>query len=61
MNVFAYATKFTREGVRDMTNRKPYRTKAQKIVAKQMAYDTPDGTIRSNAPVTYHRAEKGRM
>jgi hypothetical protein len=38
----------------DMTNRKPYRTKAQKALAKKTAYKAEDGTHRSTAPKTYH-------
>lgn len=40
-----------------MTNRKPYRTAAQKYVARQEAR-LVDGRYVSNAPVTYHRAPK---
>jgi hypothetical protein len=50
----AYQTKFTREGVRNLSNRKPYRTKAQKIVARNMAVQCPDGAFRSSAPVSFH-------
>ena len=44
---------------RDYTNRKPYRTKAQKELARKTAYKAADGTWRSTAPVSYHpRADK---
>lgn len=49
----ACQTKFTREGVRDMSNRKPYRTKKQKEVARDMAW-RHNGTWVSSAPVSYH-------
>ncbi len=51
----AYATQFTRTGQRDMTNRKPFRTKAQKAVARQMAHKTKGGFWVSGAPVSYHK------
>lgn len=47
-------TKFTRDGVRDMTNRKPYRTKAQKLLAEKKARKCSDGAYRSSAPVSWH-------
>ncbi|MCH6205270.1 MULTISPECIES: hypothetical protein [Brucella] len=50
-------TKYTRTGERDMTNRKPYRTAAQKAEARASAR-LIDGRYVSNAPVTYHRAPK---
>lgn len=49
-------TNFTRTGNRDMTNRKPYRTAAQKAEARRTAEKGKDGVWRSNAPVSYHRA-----
>ena len=52
-----YQTKFTREGVRDMTNRKPYRTAAQKVVAKQKVRIV-DGRYVSSAPVSFHKTGK---
>jgi len=39
---------------KDTTNRKPYRTKAQKQEARQTASRQADGAYRSNAPVSYH-------
>jgi len=53
----AYKTKYTRTGERDMTNRKPYRTAAQKSEARQYAL-LKDGRYVSSAPVTYHRSPK---
>ena len=49
-----YATLLTREGERDMTNRKPFRTKAQKRAAKDNAYRDDRGIWHSSAPVSYH-------
>ena len=46
----AYATRYTREGVRDMTNRKPFRSKAMKIEARKKATIREDGAWRSPAP-----------
>jgi hypothetical protein len=54
----ACQTKFTREGVRNMSNRKPYRTKAQKAAARNMAVKCPDGAFRSAAPVSFHPTVK---
>lgn len=39
---------------RDMSNRKSYRTAAQKEMARKTAVLCDDGTWRSNAPVSYH-------
>jgi len=50
-------TKYTRTGERDMTNRKPYRTAAQKAEARANAV-LPNGTHVSSTPVTFHRAPK---
>lgn len=50
----ACMTKFTREGVLDMTNKKPYRTKEQKRAARKDAFQT-NGTFYSGAPRSYHR------
>lgn len=55
-------TQISREGIEkgpDMTNRKPYRTKAQKAEAKRTAYKAKDGTHRSSAPVSFHKEKKG--
>jgi hypothetical protein len=39
---------------RDLTNRKPYRTKAQRKIARETAVKCKDGAYRSTAPVSYH-------
>ena len=59
-NVMAYATAYTRIGKLNMLNRKPYRTASQKALARQTAYKCEDGTWRSNAPVSFHRAPNTR-
>lgn len=56
-----YATQFTREGTRNMHNRKPYRTKKQKAaMMNPSTHHYPkrgkDGAWRSLAPVTIHPA-----
>ena len=51
----AYQTDFTRTGVRNMKNRKPYRTAAQKRTARKAAVKSPDGTYRAATPVSYHK------
>lgn len=56
----AYQTSYTRTGKVDMTNRKPYRNAAQKYEAKRVARKCEDGTWRSTAPVSYHRATSQR-
>ncbi|QKV17829.1 hypothetical protein [Oricola thermophila] len=56
----AFMTKLTREGVRDMTNRKPYRTKAMKAEARRTAYVDKNGAWRSTAPTQYHPDSKER-
>lgn len=56
----AHQTNFTRTGKLNMQNRKPYRTAAQKLVARQTARKCEDGTWRSSAPVSYHRAAGNR-
>ncbi|MFC5584478.1 hypothetical protein ACFPOD_05100 [Nitratireductor kimnyeongensis] len=55
----AYATKMTRTGERDMSNRKPYRTAKQKAEAKRTAVRGEDGVYRSGAPVSFHRGGRG--
>ncbi len=50
----AHRTKLTLEGQIDGQNRKPYRSKAQKTLAKEKAYKTEDGHYQSPAPVSYH-------
>ncbi|MBO6542326.1 MAG: hypothetical protein JJ939_11575 [Alphaproteobacteria bacterium] len=47
-------TQLTREGTRNMLNRKPYRTKAQREVARLTARKV-DGRWVSSAPVSYHK------
>ena len=49
-----YATQLTLTGQIDMTNRKPYRTKAQKAQARATAYRDKFGIWHSSAPVSYH-------
>lgn len=56
----AYQTKFTRTGERDTTNRKPYRTAAQKYAARQDAR-LVDGRYVSSAPVSYSRTKRGQV
>lgn len=56
----AHQTSYTRTGKVDMTNRKPYRTAAQKYEARRIAYKCADGTWRSTAPVSFHRAADKR-
>lgn len=53
----AYQTAFSRTGTRDMQNRKPYRTAAQKAAARANAVQV-NGTWVANAPVSYHRAPR---
>lgn len=45
-----HATRFTLYGERNMTNRKPYRTRAQKGMAKS-------GAVRSNGRFTSHASK----
>lgn len=56
----AHQTNFTRTGKVSMHNRKPYRTDAQKAEARRVARKCDDGTWRSVAPVSYHRAATNR-
>lgn len=51
-----FSTKFTREGERDYTNRKPYRTAALKAQARRQAQQGKDGVWRSPVRVMYHEA-----
>ena len=51
---FACMTALTRTGKRDMTNRKPFRSKPMKAIAKRMAAKGKDGAFRSAAPVRFH-------
>jgi hypothetical protein len=39
----------------NMTNAKPFRTRAQKAEARETARLCNDGTWRSGAPVSYHK------
>lgn len=65
-NIYAWATQFTRESwfegkknpSRNMLNRKPFRTKAQKVAARDEACRCDDGAWRSSAPVSYHEAPR---
>lgn len=56
----AHLTTFSRTGKIDMTNRKPFRTAAQKHDARTSARKCDDGAYRSSAPVSYHRAPGNR-
>jgi len=49
-----HATQFTQTGEHDFTNRKPFRTKAQKKAAKADAWRDDRGIWHSPAPVSYH-------
>ena len=51
----SYATQFTRTGEHDYTNRKPFRTKAQKQMAKANATRDDRGIWHSSAPVSFHQ------
>ncbi|MEE9984188.1 hypothetical protein [Agrobacterium pusense] len=55
----AYQTGLTRTGKINMLNRKPFRTASQKAEARRTARKF-EGTWVSGAPVSYHRAAKGR-
>lgn len=54
----ACMTSLTRSGVRNLTNRKPYRTKEQKAEARKRAYKHK-GAWRSPAAVSYHPEHRG--
>jgi hypothetical protein len=59
--MFHSNTQISREGLAagpDMTNRKPYRTKAQKRLARETATRREDGAYRSSAPVSYHQEKR---
>ena len=43
---------------RDYNNYKPYRTKAQKELAKKTAVKNDKGHWHSNVPVSYHKIKK---
>lgn len=51
-------TRFTKEGVLDMSNKKPYRTKAQKAAARKDAFEA-NGTHYSSAPRSFHKKANG--
>ena len=46
---------------RDYNNRKPYRTKAQKKLAKATAWQDKNGVWHCKAPVSYHKKRKELM
>jgi hypothetical protein len=50
----ACKTDLTRTGKMNMKNRKPFRTAAQKKLAKDTAYKADNGSWRSTAPVSYN-------
>lgn len=52
----AHQTKFSRTGELDVTNRKPWRTAAQKKVAKDQAEVVDGRWVSPNAPRNYHRS-----
>jgi len=54
-------TQFSRNGTLNMDNRKPYRTKEQKKMAKASAVLCEDGTYRSTAPTSEHRNNKRKF
>ena len=65
-DIYRYATKLTREifegkvnPSRNMHNRKPYRTRAQKAEARDKARRCGDGAWRSSAPVSWHPEPRG--
>jgi hypothetical protein len=47
----------TSEVVPNLNNRKPYRTKAQKAVAKANAVKNSKGYYNSYAPVSFHKVQ----
>lgn len=53
----SHQTKMTRTGERDMTNRKPYRTAAQKAEARATAR-LVNGRYVSSAPVSFSRQQR---
>lgn len=67
MQIYAFATEITRakwEGrapnmAKVNHNKKPYRTKAQKALAREDARKCKDGAWRSRAPVSFHPAPRG--
>ncbi len=57
----AHQTNYTRTGKLNMLNRKPYRTRSQKEMARSSAQKGKDGAYRSSAPVSFHRAPKHQV
>lgn len=64
-NIYAYATNLTldifegkKNPSRNMHNRKPFRTKAQKADARATARKCADGAYRSKAGVSFHDAPR---
>lgn len=55
-----YVTQFTKTGNLNMVNRKPFRTKFQKKMARETAYKAKDGAWRSDADVSYHTHAQDR-
>lgn len=51
-----YASQYTRTGILDMSNKKPYRSKEQKALAKKLAEKTAGGYYISKASRSYHKA-----
>ncbi len=58
MRQYAFDDRTTKEclGERDLTNRKPYRTKSQKCEARGNSRVCKDGATRSTAPTSLHKA-----
>ena len=50
----ACQTQYSRTGTVSLKNNKPYRTAAQKEMARKTARRCEDGAWRSTAPVSYH-------
>ena len=48
-------TSFTKTGRLNMRNRKPYRTKEQRALAKKFARKTENGNWHSSVPVSFHQ------
>lgn len=54
-----HQTRLSREGKLDLSNRKPYRSKALKALARENAEKCNDGTYRSDVAVRYHPEVRG--
>lgn len=52
-------TSLTRTGKLDLTNKKPYRTKEMKALARETAVRGADTVFRSAVPVRYHPEFRG--